>query len=169
MMASKKQNRNKAQIAKHREIIASLYLKRYSQQEIADHLGINQATVSRDLAVLQAEWKQAALHSLDEAKAKELAKIDELEREYWLEWRASKVEKQSTLTEQVDGGKGGRRKAQIRKEERLGNAAYLTGVQWCIDKRCKLLGLDAPDRLDAVVKTAIEYVNDWRDGTDSDN
>jgi hypothetical protein len=26
----------------------------------------------------------------------------------------------------------------------LGSAAYLQGVQWCIQQRCKILGLDAP-------------------------
>lgn len=29
-------------------------------------------------------------------------------------------------------------------EQCNGNPAYLFSIQWCLDRRCKLLGLDAP-------------------------
>jgi hypothetical protein len=45
---------------------------------------------------------------------------DELERTYWEAWQLSL--------------------------HRDGNPAYLEGVFRCIDRRCKLLGLDAPNR-----------------------
>ncbi len=44
----------------------------------------------------------------------------------------------------ITGKDGDRIKFAKRSEQRNGNPAYLSGVQWCIDRRCKLLGLDAP-------------------------
>jgi hypothetical protein len=37
-------------------------------------------------------------------------------------------------------------KAAMRKEERDGNPEFLKGVQWCINKRCEILGFDAPKK-----------------------
>ena len=34
-----------------------------------------------------------------------------------------------------------------RTEQCNGNPAYLSSIQWCIDRRCKFLGLDAPIKL----------------------
>ena len=36
----------------------------------------------------------------------------------------------------------------MEKEQRDGNPAFLQGVLNCIDRRCKLLGIDAPTRTD---------------------
>lgn len=30
----------------------------------------------------------------------------------------------------------------------MGDPRYLAGVQWCIEIRCKLLGIEAPKRVD---------------------
>ena len=123
-----------------------MYLRGRLQADIAQELGIGQATVSRDLKALQQEWQQSALVNIDAAKARELARVDELERTCWTEWEASKQEKHSTIREQVDGAQGTRKKAQMKQEERLGDPRYLQGVQWCIERRCKILGIDAPSR-----------------------
>ena len=32
----------------------------------------------------------------------------------------------------------------IVKDRLVGDPRFLAGVQWCIDKRCKIMGLDAP-------------------------
>lgn len=44
----------------------------------------------------------------------------------------------------ITGKDGDTVKVAKRSEQRNGNLAYLSGVQWCIDRRCKILGLDAP-------------------------
>jgi hypothetical protein len=67
-------------------------------------------------------------------------------REYWAAWTASRASREITSTEQVDGGSSSRFKAAVRKEAREGNPAFLAGVQWCVTRRCALLGLDAPQR-----------------------
>jgi hypothetical protein len=148
--------RNAAQIARDRRRIADLYLQGWLQADIGDELSISQATVSRDLKALHAVWLKSALLDYDKGKARELARIDRLEREYWNAWGRS-CQDAETLTQKTKG------KVQQRKGERgelvaeqpaeatkttkgqAGDPRFLAGVQWCIERRCKLLGLDRPD------------------------
>ena len=134
--------RNATQIAHDRREIARLYLReRLTQAEIGDRLGMTRQMVTYDLRALRREWLDAGLMDLTEHKARELAKTNELERTYWAAWEQSQEVRTTSTTGQTSGGVA---HAQIRKETREGNPAFLAGVQWCIDRRCKLLGLDAP-------------------------
>ncbi len=151
-MSMKGKRRSPAEIAKHRRQISNLYLQGYLQAEIAEKLGIGQATVSRDLKALQGEWLKSSLIDFNEAKAKELAKVDRLEREYWAAWEASKEDKETSTTEKVKGDKADRSKAQMRREGQVGNPSFLRGVEWCIERRCKILGIDAPTGIDLTSK-----------------
>jgi hypothetical protein len=141
--------RSPAQLARDRKRIGELYLRGWLQVDIAGEVGLGTATVCRDLKTLHEDWKQSGLFDYDEAKGKELARIDALELVYWGAWEESRQEKQSTLTERVQRARAlDSEKAQVRKEEMLGDPRFLAGVQWCIEKRCKLLGLDAPTKVD---------------------
>lgn len=132
-----------------------------TQSEIASVLKISQATVSRDIASLVDEWKQRAHDQIDEAKAKELARIDYLEVTYREAWeRSLKEEKRhttrmgGTIVREI-GSAEERRFIQetptvqtIQTLERLGDKKFLDGVQWCIEQRCKLLGIDMPTQIE---------------------
>lgn len=138
-------HRTNTQIAERRQQIATRYLRGETQAGIAADLGIDQATVSRDLVAVRAAWLASSVRDFDTAVAQELAKIDEIESEYWQAWERSKMPKEATLTEKVEG-KDSRSRARVQREHRDGNPAYLDGVLKCIERRCKLLGLDAPER-----------------------
>ena len=71
-----------------------------------------------------------------------------MRREYWQAWIRSTEDKEATLTEKVEATTTTRSKAQIRKEGQAGDPRFLAGVQWCIERRCKLIGLDAPEKHD---------------------
>ena len=141
-------DRDPAQRAADRKRIGEMYLQGKLQADIGKELGLDQATISRDLKALHGEWLHSALMDFGEAKSRELAKIDLLEVTYWEAWRRSCEQQESSTTELVkdaDGqSKGGR--AQLRKEPGLGDPRYLQGVQWCIERRCKIIGIDAPIR-----------------------
>lgn len=133
------------------ERIISYYLKGWRQVDIAAELGLSQQQVSKDLASIQRRWRSDTAINLDEAKSKEIARIDELEREYWAAWESSKSER--TKARQESSGKvdpltkkAVADKAVMEREQRDGNPAFLAGVLSCIDRRCKLLGLDAPEK-----------------------
>jgi len=98
--------------------------------------------ISYDLKVLQKRWLESSLVNFDQARAKELAKIDALERTYYEAWEGSLVEKETKTAEKTTGGASDRIKAVSRHEHREGNPAFLAGVQWCIEQRCKILGID---------------------------
>jgi hypothetical protein len=137
--------------------MADLYLQGWLQVDIAQELGINQSTVSRDLKALHKEWLHSALLDYDEAKAQELAKIDRLEREYWRAWERS-CEDAETIRQ--EGPPAGPEKLVTTAKGQAGDPRFLTGVQWCIEKRCKVLGLDAPSKLDVTSDVILKWPED---------
>lgn len=134
-----------------RSEVARRYLQGEMQEEIARSFGVTQGQISQDLKVIRAAWLASAIRDFDAARAQELAKIDAVEREYWLAWERSKQDKE-IATQETDGVKDektGRqrvKKATLRKEGQAGNPSFLAGVLTCIERRCTILGLDAPKR-----------------------
>jgi len=145
-MARYVEERTEIQKAEHRRIIAALYLRGKTQASIAAELGLSIATISRDIKVIHADWLKETRQDFDALKARELEKINEVEREAWESWRQSKEEKVITATKKVTG-ESGRNEASVKKEKRAGDTEYLRLVQWAIEQRCKIFGFYAPTRL----------------------
>lgn len=124
------------------EKITALYLKGWRQIDIAEELGLSRQQIGYDIKTIQKRWRESTAINMDEAKQRELSRIDELEREYWLAWEKSKNER--VMARQEKSAKDTIARASMVKEQRDGNPAFLAGVMSCIDRRCKLLGLDAP-------------------------
>ena len=86
--------------------------------------------------------------AVDEWVSKELAKIDNLEREAWEAWENSKKEKQKSFNKTIyDGEPKEGQKPKIKTNEASktieasdGNSEFLKVVQWCIDKRLEIIG-----------------------------
>ena len=147
--------RSGAQLTRDRRLIADLYLKGWLQVDIAEELLLSQPTVSRDLQALQKQWVASTLIDFNKAKATEIAKIDRLEREHWAAWERSCLDAETT-TEKGRAKKGAEKpdsvEKTIQRKGQAGDPRFLVGIQWCIDRRIKLFGLDEPDRI----------VVDWR-------
>lgn len=139
-------------LLQRRQEIAAAYLRGEYQTDIAERFGVSQQQISKDLAAIRAAWLASAVRDFDALKAQELAKIDAVEREYWLAWERSKKDKETEYRE--DSSKGF--KSGKRREGQAGNPAFLAGVLTCIERRCAILGLDAPKR----------FVIKWDDLTD---
>ena len=141
------------------------------QHEIAAVLELSQGMVCNDMKKIKARWQKETNLAIDEAKAKELVKLDFLEREYWLDWErylaawdASKTER--TRKRQRKGATGAI-DASIETEKRDGNPAFLDGmlrckegILRCHERRCKMLGLEAPVRSEVEVTQPIAIVID---------
>jgi hypothetical protein len=144
------------------------------QAEIAAKIGVDQSTVSRDLKALHQEWLNSALLDFNEAKAQELAKIDRLEREYWDAWERSKEDaEQITERGRGKGVKEGEERPRpsefektIQRRGQVGDAAFLRGVQWCIEQRCKILGIEAAKRYEHSGGMMVKMT--WGDNDDAD-
>jgi hypothetical protein len=147
--------RNKLEIIRDRIIIAELHLKGKTQMEILAKLNgdksrgytLSQPIISYDLAAIHAEWSVQCIQNYHEAKAVELAKINHLEREYWQAWERSQTSRTTSRSRKEEVTGKSKQSGEIQKEELLGDHRYLQGVQWCIERRCELLGLDAPKQM----------------------
>jgi hypothetical protein len=123
------------------------YLEGQTQYKIGRDLQLDQSTVARDLRTIRETWVDRQMESFSLHKAEALARIDNLEREAWEAWHRSQAEFNSSMREQISGDKNQTRHMQ-RRARAVGQAAYLAAIQWCIDRRIKLLGLDAPHKID---------------------
>lgn len=155
--------RSGAQLGRDRYLISGLYLQGYLQREIAEQLGLSSGTVSNDLRAIRKIWLESTLINFSEMKARELARINILERTYWEAWERSLGLKErpgqvlgviKTITHYVGQGEGGDQPAQTRmvvnSAETVGDLACLAGIERCVAMRVRLLGLDEPQLLQVV-------------------
>lgn len=129
-----------------------LFLRGYSYRQIADLLnqrnakmGLNYAIVPpmrvyKDLKQLLINWKREHEENIDLYITKELSKLDKIEAELWDAWERSKKRIVSKIRQ--SGLKT------ERSETFAGNPRYLDLVLSVQQRRAKLLGLDAPVKVD---------------------
>ena len=157
-----KRTEKKLEIEKRREIVASLYTRGVPYAEIARQVGVkSKQTVWADIQAILDDWRKYHLTDINKFLLVELRRTMEIENEAWHEWERSKLDRESvrvteaimtdldlddpTLISIVGGLIPTER--QTTKAGRLGDPAYLLIIDKMIDKRAKLLGLYAPERL----------------------
>lgn len=138
-----KTQRTPGQREKDFERIAEMYLAGKYMAEIAAAIGVSTQTISTELMELRRRWQDRYIGKIDARKSEELARIDRLEREYWIAWERSLGTSTTTTVTKTNGDKA---RGQVSKTtaERTGEAKFLAGVAWCIKARREVLGLDAP-------------------------
>jgi len=165
--------RTQFQIDRDRQYIAGLYLRGYTQAQIAETINadpkrdytLTQQTISNDLKRIREAWLTSALMDFNEAKAQELARIDQVEREAWAAWERSQEDAESK--KMVEAGSNTRYEAQTKGQ--TGDPRFLELVMKCVDRRCKILGVDAPVRQEltgiagGLIEIKVTYDDD--DGT----
>jgi hypothetical protein len=147
---------NTAQREAHLLTVADMYLTGQPQTAIAEKVGVSRQMIGAYLKTLQARWQAAALEAIDTRKARELARLDRLEREYWLAWERS--QKDAETIKQKQTGKGDAAKVQAEKQSKgqAGDPRYLQGIMQCIEMRLKIVGGFAPTKVDLTWKEALE-------------
>lgn len=150
--------RTKQQKERDRSFIATLYVKNFSLQDMADKLAefvqdegddyrLTPQQVWYDCKQILIEWKRTRLSDIDDFINIELKKLDRIENELWIAWDKSKGGKRKT---KIDGGTlqggavtGGSLKERI-LEETNGDPRFLDQIMQVMDRRAKLLGYNAP-------------------------
>lgn len=156
MRRTNEQTKKQAMMEARRARVASFKIQGKSLREMADLLEkdgyVNPRTgkawslhiLSEDVQLLEARWRESSMADIAVAKAAELAKLDEIEREAWGAWHRSYGKRQATSTERRTGGKAPGDKARVTTEEVSGDPRFLAIVLDCQQRRAKMLGLDAP-------------------------
>lgn len=114
-------NAELVKIEDRRRKVSQLYLRRQTQEAIAQALGVSQATISEDIAQLRKQWAQENVENLDQVKVREAAELDEMEADAAVEFSKRK------------------------------NWEWFDRRLKCKERRARLLGLDAPTKTDANV------------------
>lgn len=167
--------RSRQQREADRAMIAALHAQGLSQLEIAQQItaarpySLSRSQIQFDLQVLTDRWREDSLRDTVMAKAEQLAKLCHLERECWQAWERSKQPAECITVEEIAVGKEklpGQKTTTSRKGQ-AGDPALLGRILDCIDKRCRMLGLDAPTRQEitgSVGSVVVELPNNQRDG-----
>jgi hypothetical protein len=148
--------------------ITECHLEGMSMQSTADAVDVkygiklSKMTISTYMKGIKKEWLADRVEDINELRLTEVKKLLKVESEFWREWKRSKEPKKRTTSKrkgtgsplQVVSPEGeittetgvtlSGVETQEQETESLGDPRYLMGVQWCIQMRCKILGVEAP-------------------------
>lgn len=141
---------------------ADLFVKGYSYRQIAERLNeynrengltyeVSYKTVFTDINQVLAEWKKERFECIDNYIQLELRKLDKIETELWQAWENSKGSKRKTKIKGgniKDGITQGGELAERTLETTDGDPRYLDLLLKVQERRAKLLGYNAPVKLD---------------------
>lgn len=116
-----------------------MYCQGKSLAQIAKQLGLSMHTVHDDLAAARQLWAVKTQDQRAVWVARELERLEAIEHEAWNEWFRSTKPARETRTEDSEHPK-----TTSTKRGRIGDARLLAVILKCIERRCQILGLDAP-------------------------
>lgn len=128
------------EIIKRRKEVARLYLKGYTQQQIADQLDVSRVTINRDVQSVLAQWREETNHDTSERVAKQAMELADMRLRAW-----------SAYQKAVGEGKDAEKRP--RTERELNALALLLRIQ---EREAKLYGLDAPSRTEVSTPEPIQ-------------
>ena len=149
------------EVDQRRLVVASLLVRGDSYREMADKVGVKSTqTIWADVQAILDEWRKYHMDDINRYMLVELRKTMEIDKEAWLAWERSKLDKQRIrTTEAIMDAHGDEipfgsavvglipTERQTTLEGRSGDPAYLLVIDKMIDKRARLLGLYAPERM----------------------
>jgi len=137
-----------------RERISKLYIyNKMSTEKIAKEVGLgSRKAVEYHLKKIREEWKANTLRAFSDLRSEQLAELDRLYEEAINAWERSKTEK-TTRVNKAKGPAGAgasptSAEAATRTEEQVGNPAFLDLALKIAERKAKLLGTDAPTRIE---------------------
>lgn len=146
--------RNEQQRERDIATAGQLFCKGWSYQAIADHINernaangdnytLTRMTIYKDIKGLLDEWRRDNADTAQTYIYIELQKLDIMERETWKAWEASKTGQSKEKIKRGDNNF-----KETTKETTAGDPRFLEIMLKIQQRRAKLLGYDAPDRLE---------------------
>lgn len=146
------------EVAERRARVAELYLQGKTQVEIGAIVERSQPQISEDLKWCREEWARRRDQATDAWIAEQLVRLDELERQAYQQWFASFQDQERRKVLQITTGEHTPAGKPVSVEKTttekiitttVGDPRFLAIILSAIRERSKLLGLYAPDKLDA--------------------
>lgn len=136
-----------------KKLIVDLYMKGHSQKDCAriaeEKTGhpFGNTAVTNYINEAIGYWQESRQSMIENHKAIELEKINRLELAYWEGWERSclMVKSKSKIKRKEEDSKK-MALHEVRDDEKpsQGDPRFLNGIQWCVDKRCTILGIEVP-------------------------
>jgi hypothetical protein len=132
-----------------RQQVYELFMRGMPLSRIAQELGVHKSQITRDLKHIRRQWQETRLEDLNTLKDEELARLAKIQHDAWLAWeRSCKDAETMEVTGTSQGGKGEPAKVKKVTKGQAGDSRYLAIILDCVKQRCRLLGLEAPKKLD---------------------
>jgi hypothetical protein len=144
------------QIRADRILLTDFMVRGMTLEQMADKLAevrgyrLHFSTINREVRCITDEYKQRNDDLLDRHRQRQLMRLDAQEQEAWRAWEKSKEDAVTRQGERISGQAGqngaaaAREKSLVKQSGRVGNAEFLRVMLSIAERRCKLLGLDAP-------------------------
>lgn len=124
--------------------VRKMLLQGAASTEIADKLKISTIVVNRITKEVFEDLKERMGQDFQLQVAQQLGRIELVERAAWEGWEASKLKE--SKEESTTDGEHAHSTTKQKTETSAGNPVFLKTILECVEKRSKLLGLDAiPD------------------------
>lgn len=131
----------RTEILQRQSLVMQRWLKGETQDEIADSIGVNRSTVSRDIAAGKSLWRAEIKEEWGDYVNQEWRRLGMLFREAWEAWEKSKgpAEVNTTRTVEKDGTVVTTTTSESRGQ--CGNPSFLATMIAIIDKRLEITGV----------------------------
>ena len=136
--------RHSEQRLSDRSKLAGLYLHGVSTTEMAVRVGLTRRTVQAELVAIRDDWKGRTQIDFESAIAQQLDRVDLVEKYAFEGWERSLTRKTVETKQAVRTVNGQVDRATLRAETGNGDPAFLARMSWCIEQRCRILGLEKP-------------------------
>lgn len=155
---------SKLRVLRDKDLVIKYYFEGRTMQMVCDKMladhnkRIHIPRVSVIIKEATTRWKTEQGELIEDHKMREIEAIDKLQITYTMAWERSMAAAE-TMVEHLQpvktkGGRTSVSKPSVNKaistiRATAGDPRFLLGIQWCIDKRCELLGHDAPQKIEA--------------------
>ena len=133
--------RRALRLATRRARIAEMLLLGRTYRDMAHAVGVRSTqTIFADVKAVIAEWRETQQHHVSEWVSMELERIGRVESQAWEAWERSR---EDAVIDSVEKFPKFKKTKHVAKGQ-AGNPSFLDVVLRCVQRRCELLGLDAP-------------------------
>ena len=111
---------------------------------MAVRVGLTRRTVQAELVAIRDDWKGRTQIDFESAIAQQLDRVDLVEKYAFEGWERSLTRKTVETKQAVRTVNGQVDRVTLRAETGNGDPAFLARMSWCIEQRCRILGLEKP-------------------------